>query len=145
MFEKLLLTIDGSELCKCAIPRVRELARRFDSDVVLLEVLPGKEGSAAFSREGSRIADERYARTELDAIADDLRQVARSVEVTTAEGDAGEQIVAQAEALGCDAIVMATHGRSGLGRVLLGSVAEYVARHSRGAAVILVRPDGEDA
>ena len=141
MFEKILLTLDGSELCTRAIPRARELARRFDTDVVLLEVLPGKEGSAAFSREGSRIADERYVRAELASVADDLREVAHSVEIVTAEGDAGEQIVEQAEALGCDAIVMATHGRSGLGRALLGSVAEYVVRHSRGAVVVLVRAD----
>jgi nucleotide-binding universal stress UspA family protein len=143
VFERILLTLDGSELSKRATPQALELARHFNSDVVVIEVLPGKEGSAAFSREGARIADERYAREHLEAAAKELRPVARSVEIVTVEGNAGERIVEQAEALGCDVIVMSTHGRSGLGRVLLGSVAEHVVRHSRGATVVLVRPNGD--
>ena len=51
---------------------------------------------------------------------------------------------ATAADLGCDLVVMATHGRSGIERALLGSVADQVVRHARGFAVLLVRPE-EDA
>jgi universal stress protein A len=44
------------------------------------------------------------------------------------DGDPAEVIVSTAETDGCDVIVMGTHGRSGLGRVLMGSVAEQVIR-----------------
>jgi nucleotide-binding universal stress UspA family protein len=66
-----------------------------------------------------------------------LRQALRRLEVADpevtvehrlAEGNPARVIVEQAEASGCDLIVMGTHGRTGLGRLLLGSVAEHVLR-----------------
>lgn len=42
--------------------------------------------------------------------------------------------------LGCDAVVMATHGRTGLRRALLGSVADHVVSHLVGTPVVVVRP-----
>jgi nucleotide-binding universal stress UspA family protein len=142
VFEKIMLTLDGSELAEVAIPYARVLAERFGADVVVLEVIPRLEGPAGYSIEGAHVADERDAQSHLAAAAEVLRPAARSVEIVMVEGHAGDQIVEQAVALGCDAIVMATHGRSGLGRALLGSVAEHVACHSRGTAVVLVRPNG---
>jgi nucleotide-binding universal stress UspA family protein len=53
------------------------------------------------------------------------------------EMDAGAQIVAEAERLGAEMIVLATHGRSGIGRILMGSVAADVTRHSH-VPVVLV-------
>ena len=64
---------------------------------------------------------------------------APAVEEHIVSGAAAGAIVEAAAALECDAIVMATHGRGGLGRALLGSVADHVARHAR-CAVLLVRP-----
>lgn len=53
-------------------------------------------------------------------------------------GQPGPEIVAGAEALECDVVVMATHGRSGLARVMQRSVADYVVTHSRSRAVLLI-------
>src|SRR5208282_817778 len=50
------------------------------------------------------------------------------MELRVAEGDAPAEILRSAKAIGCDLIVMGTHGRTGLGRLLLGSVAEEVMR-----------------
>lgn len=63
-----------------------------------------------------------------------------SVTVRILEGVPGPELVAVAAAEGCDAIVMATHGRSGLARTFLGSVANSVVRHVRGIPVVLIRP-----
>jgi nucleotide-binding universal stress UspA family protein len=56
--------------------------------------------------------------------------LARPVETRMAEGDVVAGILRTAEAVGADVIVLGAHGRSGLGRLLLGSVAEGVLRHA---------------
>jgi nucleotide-binding universal stress UspA family protein len=57
------------------------------------------------------------------------------------EGDAAEVILQTAERLGVDVVALASHGRSGLGRALLGSVAEQVARHSPRPVLIIHQPE----
>ena len=61
------------------------------------------------------------------------------VSIEVAEGVPGDAVVEAAQRLGCDLVIMATHGRSGLGRAVLGSVADHVVRHVH-SAVLLVRP-----
>lgn len=61
------------------------------------------------------------------------------VETHVAMGDPGAAIVNTAERFGADIIVMGTHGRTGLSRLLLGSVAEYVLRHAR-CPVLTIKP-----
>ena len=62
-----------------------------------------------------------------------------NVSTLVVEGDAGTAIVDTAQREACDVIVMATHGRSGIVRALLGSVADHVVRHAD-CAVLLCRP-----
>ena len=76
----------------------------------------------------------REVRAELEAAG------VRSVTTAVQDGLAGNEIVDYAQRLGCEAIVMATRGHSGLGREVVGSVAEYILRHSGNAAVVLVGP-----
>jgi len=58
-------------------------------------------------------------------------QLERAVLLEEEDGDAAEEILRVAEEVRCDLIVMGTHGRSGLGRLLMGSVAEQVMRKAR--------------
>ncbi len=60
------------------------------------------------------------------------------VETTLERGHPGEQVCRRAGELGADLIVTSTHGRTGLKRVLLGSMAEYIVRHA--ACPVLVVP-----
>lgn len=77
---------------------------------------------------------------QLGDLRDELRrQGLTNVSIEVLEGAPGEAIVEAAERLACDLIVMSTHGRSGLGRALLGSVADHVTRHAP-VPVFLVRP-----
>ena len=56
------------------------------------------------------------------------------------EGRPGDEIVDAVTELGADVVVIATHGRTGFRRAILGSVADHVARHTPTASVMLIRP-----
>jgi nucleotide-binding universal stress UspA family protein len=67
------------------------------------------------------------------------------VETMLVEGGAAKEILRVADERHCSLIVMGTHGRTGLSRVLLGSVAEQVIRHSRVPVLTLKTPSLLDA
>jgi nucleotide-binding universal stress UspA family protein len=130
MFSKLLLPLDGSPEAAAAVPAARTLARATGAAVRLVRVVPEDQA-------------ERFApaAAELDAVA---RELGASGVETTANvrlGPPDDGIVAEAEQTGADLIVMATHGRSGLGRAILGSVADGVVSHGP-VPLLLLRPGG---
>ncbi len=137
-----LLTLDGSEFADEAIEHAKTLATALGSKVVLLDVLPDHRGPAAFSIDGARGSDLRDANAHLREVKRRLHEAGVSdVEIMEVEGaSAGEAIVDAARRMECDAVVMATHGRGGLRRVLGGSVAEHVVRHLTGVPVVLIHP-----
>lgn len=156
MYKKVLLTLDGSELSATAIPHAAQIASGSGAEVVLLRVVDsighiiaqttpaGFEGiggavSAELAQEavaGQRAAAER----DLTEVAQQLNaQGVSKVSIEVAEGVPGDAVVEAAQRLGCDLVIMATHGRSGFGRAVLGSVADHVVRHVH-SAVLLVRP-----
>ena len=134
MSNKMLVPLDGSTTAECALPMVRSLARRLAIPVELLGVVDLREISRSVSAsEGlflDRLLEEQSRRS-----AEYLGKIAKTlsgVEVKTRgeKGAAAEVIVETAAADKNTLIVMATHGRSGLNRFLLGSVAEKVLRAS---------------
>lgn len=157
MYKKVLLTLDGSELAESAIPHAAQIAAGAGAEVVVMRVVDSVSHMIAQSTPagfelmpGGITADiamqavdaQRGAATaELDEVAGKLRALGvAKVSSEIGEGVPGQAIVEAAGRLGCDLIVMATHGRSGLGRAVLGSVADHVVRHSERSAVLLVRP-----
>ncbi len=156
MYKKVLLTLDGSDLSAAAIPHAAQIAAGADAEVVLLRVIDsvghiiaqttpaGFEGmggavSAELAQEavaGQRAAAER----DLTAVAQQLNtQGVKKVSIEVIEGMPGDAVVEAAERLACDLVIIATHGRSGFRRAVLGSVADHVVRHVH-SAVLLVRP-----
>lgn len=134
MYKRAIVPLDGSIVAEGIIPFILEIAGPLDMDVVLLRVLVPVPPSVL---EGSRyveVEDPEKRRLEaeeyLRPIAVDLR--ARGVRVTTMvrRGEPTAEILAGARAAGADLIAMTTHGRSGLGRLLFGSVAEAVLRQA---------------
>lgn len=79
---------------------------------------------------------------ELDDAAGVGRRAGIECSTTIAQGNAADEIVAHADRVGADLIVTGTHGRTGLRRVLLGSVAEQILRKAHGP--VLVVPPGRD-
>ena len=132
MYKKILVPLDGSTTAECALPLVRGLARRLALPVELLGVIDLREISRSVSAAEGLFLD-RLLEDQSRGSAEYLAKIAKSlpaVAVTTRgeKGDAAEAIIETAAADKDTLIVMATHGRSGLNRFLLGSVAEKVLR-----------------
>ncbi len=146
MYQRALVPTDGSDLSRVALPHVARVATSavvFRVPLDVEELLSSGPEQVDLDRESSerwREAELARVRQDLGNVADQL-QTAGLSEVTTAvgEGHAGEAIVRAAKEHACDVIVMATHGRTGIRRAMLGSVAGYVANHAEGSAVLLVR------
>lgn len=136
-FKNILVPVDFSEHSLNAVRLAVEIARLFGSQLTLIHigVVPhvystelGLGGTAGplFSEMSQAAAAEQYHRLEKVAreeIPDSLK-----AETLVREGFPPEEILAQVEAGGHDLVIMGTHGRTGLGRVLLGSVTERVVR-----------------
>jgi nucleotide-binding universal stress UspA family protein len=95
------------------------------------------------------IAEQAVAgqREKADANLDSVRQrvlaegAAGSVTTLVIEGSPGPALEQAVVDQGCDVVVIATHGRSGFKRAILGSVADHLVRNSPGASVLLVEPE----
>lgn len=151
MFEKILVCLDGSELAKQILPYAAEEALRFQSKLVLLQVVPepvafspGIPGTAASPIQTDTMIEEAEdalngARKYLEKIATPLRKKGIQVEAVSILGRAGDAILSYAEGNNINLIAIATHGRSGLRRGVFGSVADYVLRES-GLPILVIRP-----
>jgi nucleotide-binding universal stress UspA family protein len=134
MYKRALVPLDGSPLAEGILPFILQIAGPLDLEVVLVHVVRPIapqviEGTRHFTVDdaATRLIE---AREYLAPIAADLRE--RGVRVTTDAryGQPVTEIVAAARETGADLIAMTTHGRSGLGRLLFGSVAEAVLRQA---------------
>lgn len=147
MFNSVLVPLDGSALAEEVLPYVAELARRCGSRVVLLQVVSARPaltlaefGAVADAQADEAVRlDEEEARTYLEWTASSLRQKGLEVEWVTSRGPVAEKIVRYAKENAVDLIAVSTHGRSGLGRLVLGSVADEVMRTS-GIPVLVFKP-----
>lgn len=145
MFERIVLPLDGSELAERALPKAEELARLTGAPILIVRIVDvGKlatHGSLAFGVAPAALQralddEERFAREYVEEMARALteRGVAATGEVRY--GVADREIVSLTRPN--DVIVMATHGRGGMSRWFMGSVAEEVARRSP-EPVLLIR------
>jgi nucleotide-binding universal stress UspA family protein len=136
-----LVATDGSATSVSAQRAGVELAARVGANLILLSVidpsrlrLPG----GLFHTRVDQVRDERE--TALGRIVDDARKHGVSALFLIWEGDPGTGVIEVAEAEDADVIVVGSHARGLVGRLLLGSVSSYVVDHSR-RPVIVVRPD----
>jgi nucleotide-binding universal stress UspA family protein len=150
MFRRLMVPLDGSELAEAALPWAAELAKRFDAELHLVRVaetpevyaLLGAHGTAAISADVIAEVTQQMienALAYLDEVAVRLRSEGIRVESQVREGLATEQLLAFERERQPDLVVMATHGRGGVSRVIFGSVAERVLREGN-VPVMLIRP-----
>lgn len=159
MYRKILVPLDGSALAEEALDSVRALAVCANAEIVLLRVtpvptyMPTRPEPAGASRVATHLdplarvgvfptmsgpngstrvqraveTAERY----LESVDAKLKATGQHTRVVTRPGPVADAILDTADALGVDLIAMSTHGRSGVRRFLLGSVATQVLHHAR--------------
>lgn len=159
MYQQILLPLDGSELAELALGPARELALAFQARLHLLQVL-------SYSQDFDLVRGAEYGALSDDYIGKLLEEVAAAqtskaeaylagmaaeleaagVEVATGYemGSPAEKILGYARAAEIDLIVMSTHGRGGLGRLLVGSVTDRVIRAGEQPVLVVPPESGRD-
>lgn len=140
---RILVPLDGSELAEDALPFAQELARAFDAEILLLRVwapsayiiegYPAGRSVVEFDEVAQAAVQEYLRRKNQELQSQGLR-----VKWETEIGPTADGILQTVETHAASIIVMSTHGRSGLGRWVMGSVAERVLSASP-VPVLLVR------
>lgn len=142
---RILVPTDFSD---CATPAVRyavELADKFGAELILLHVVPDSVLALpdAVMPTPAPLADlqalTEAGKTGLANLIAALKLESRNPRAEVRLGSPEQEIVAAAKDLHADLVCIATHGRGGLARVILGSVAEMVVRHAP-CPVLTVRP-----
>jgi nucleotide-binding universal stress UspA family protein len=158
MFKKILVCLDSSRFAEQILPYVVEEARRFASKVVLLQVIemprlfyassvpiqPAFSIPPTLSEERIR-GEESRAMSYLTSVALRLRETGLDVDCVTliarAGGIIGDAIISYAAANGIDLIAMATHGYTGLKRLVFGSIADFVVKNSTVPVLVMKAQD----
>jgi nucleotide-binding universal stress UspA family protein len=146
-FTTIIVPLDGSALAEKILPHVVTLAKNLKLEVQLLRMFEPPpnayvvaDGVIAQGPTPYREAMQKEAELYLAGKVDQLRAEGLDRVIATAiEGDAAGEIVDIARRTDHNLIAMCSHGRSGIGRWLLGSVAEKVVQHSRDP-VLVIRP-----
>ena len=147
MYQKILVPLDGSELAECTLSHAKMMIKEgFAREAVLLNIvrvdLPWAElYGANFNKDAVREAYFTSARKYLADVESRLRAEGIKVKTDVLEADrTGAAITDYAREKGMDAIIIATHGYTGLKRLMPGSVAMSVL-HESSIPVILIRPE----
>ena len=146
MYKRILVATDGSKLSQLAVDHAIELADLTGAEVIALKVVPRypqtyfEGGMGMGAAEVARIEKQwtEEALTTVNAVksAGQLREV--KVKPITVKSDLiAEAVIAAAKRNKCDLIVMASHGRRGIKRLLLGSETQQVLTHSHIPVLVL--------
>jgi nucleotide-binding universal stress UspA family protein len=150
MYSRIVIPLDGSELAEKALSHAIEFSRLLNAplhlvrvaDAHALERVAGTGMGFDYIEMSSMLEDELdAARTYIEAKAEDLLKQGHTVTNTVVTGPVSRSIVEQLRS--GDLLVIASHGRTGISRWFLGSVAEEVIRHSP-VPVLLIRHGAGD-
>ena len=152
MFKRILVPHDGSAFAERALPHALELAKQFSSEVHLLEVVPDQAPALLTEEVGEQLNPEvaletlgevqekirEAGRERLQQLATGLQRDGLVVRWAVVDGDPVQEILSYADQHQIELIAMASHGRTGLARAILGSVTDALLRQAR--QPILVTP-----
>lgn len=146
MYRRILVATDGSTLSKKAVRAGIGLASSLDAELVALYVVP--RYPVSYFEGGVSVSQADIARTEKQwsdhgqAVVDGVRDAAqadgvKAKAIITRSDLVAESIMSAAKKHKCDLVVMASHGRKGLKRVLLGSETQHVLTYSTVPVLVL--------
>jgi nucleotide-binding universal stress UspA family protein len=151
MYDRILVPLDGSELASTALVHARELARRLNVPLHLIRAIDptviNRVGTVGMGFDYTAIdellsEEEQDAKTYIDSQVDTLIGEGLTTTGVVLRGYAAAAIDSVAKE--GDLIVMASHGRTGVRRWFLGSVAEEVLRQSRVPVLLIRQPHEEE-
>ncbi|KTG08301.1 universal stress protein UspA [Haloprofundus marisrubri] len=130
MYDTILLPTDGSDGSRQAAAHAFDLARQYDATVHVLYVADTQRDS--LTTVGTEVVDalESEGQEAVSKVVDSDVAHGVDIEEVVVQGHPDDEILAYVEDNAIDLVVMATHGRSGLGRYLLGSTTEKIVRSS---------------
>lgn len=135
MYKKILVPLDGSELAEKVLPHAAAVAKGTGAEVTLMTVVQLTLGAVGAKLEAiPEAAAERKAALKAEAmmylekIQRDLKGQGITAHTVSLDGDVASEIIVYSERGGFDLVAMATHGRSGIDRFVMGSISEKVVR-----------------
>jgi nucleotide-binding universal stress UspA family protein len=146
MYKRILVATDGSTLSKKAVDGAIELAVAVGADIVALKVVPRYpeayfEGSLGLASQDVARVEKQWAEHGLaivEAVKEKAEEAGLRAKAVTLKSDlVADSVLAAARKHKCDLIVMASHGRRGLKRLLLGSETQKVLTHSHLPVLVL--------
>jgi nucleotide-binding universal stress UspA family protein len=151
MYRKVLVPLDGSEMAECTLGEVKALVKDgFAGEINVLNIVKIDIPWAQMKNEANTgsfdinaVRDQAYASAKQYLVDLESRLASEGIKVKTAFVEANrpaETIVEYARKNGMDMIIIATHGHTGLKKMLLGSVASGVLNESH-VPVLLIRPE----
>jgi len=146
MYERILVATDGSALSKKAVTQAITLAALCGAELVVMKVVP--RYPVSYFEGGATISAQDVAKTEkswqdaAEAVVNAVKDLAKKKGVSTKSflphSDlVAESIIAAVKKHKCDLVVMASHGRKGIKRLLLGSETQHVLTHSTVPVLVL--------
>src|SRR4030043_1303180 len=143
MYKKTLVALDGSELAKTALDEAEKLAKTFDAEIILFQVVHFMPIYGSPELVTPLIMDEKQkeaAEKYLANLTEELKKRGLRVAAMVRTGQqVAVEIIDFAKEAGVDLIIMCTHGRSGISRWVLGSVAHKVLTRAE-TPILLLRP-----
>jgi nucleotide-binding universal stress UspA family protein len=146
MYERILVATDGSKLSKKAVTSAISLAALCGAELVALKVVPRYpqsyfEGGIAMQAGEVQKVEKQWAdegQTVVDAVAKAAALKGVKTKALTVKSDVvSDALIAAAKKHQCDLIVMASHGRKGIKRLLLGSETQHVLTHASIPVLVL--------
>lgn len=143
--KNILVAIDFSPVSTAVVEQAASLARAYSSELTLVHVTSPDPSFVGYeagpqSVRNARALELRGEHQELQEIAEKLRKRGVSAHALLVEGLIVEEILAEAERLGSDVVVIGSHGHSALHRALLGSVSEGLVRAAPCPVLIVPAP-----
>jgi nucleotide-binding universal stress UspA family protein len=143
MYQTILLPLDASPIAEQALPHAIALAQAFEAILEVVCIVPVADTEAVARGAALAALETEMARNEeyLAGLAKSLNSDGLTCHTQVRCGEVTEEILRSSAEVEADIIVMSTHGRSGLGRWVYGSVADHVLRRAE-VPVLLVRVVG---
>ncbi|MBI2368853.1 MAG: universal stress protein [Deltaproteobacteria bacterium] len=147
MYERLLVPLDGSEVAEVVLPFAESLAGPLDLQITLVRVVEPlrhvpAEGAYLVNYNQVLVEQEKEARAYLEEVQGRLQRRGLKAAAEVRTGLPAEVILEVAAERKADVIAMCTHGRTGLKRLLFGSVAQQVLSRSPLPVLLVRMPEG---